>query len=242
MIQIDKLTKDMKLFIPKGCGCTHLGEDDYYTKDEVDERFARKQQIPDVSNFVTSGDVENQITAKNYATKTYVDDAIQEATSGITYDAYTKAESDARYATKSEVPDVSGFATKAYVDTGFSEIDDELNNFYTKTQADNRFLTDITITINNQQLHNGGSIEVGEGGSIVVDASIDSTSTNPVQNRVIKAALDNKADVSDIPTSTSDLVNDSHFVTAGSMFWLGTKAEYLALETYDPNVLYLTKE
>ena len=41
-----------------------------------------------------------------------------------------------------------------------------------------------------------------------VDSSLSSSSTNPVQNKVIQGALDNKADSSSVPTKTSDLTND----------------------------------
>lgn len=54
------------------------------------------------------------------------------------------------------------------------------------------------------------------GAAITIDDHIDSTSANPVQNQVIAAALDDKADTTDIPTKTSDLTNDSNFVVDAS--------------------------
>lgn len=72
----------------------------------------------------------------------------------------------------------------------------------------------------------------GGGGSVTVDSEMSSTSTNPVQNKVIKGALDAKANSADlatvatsgayndltgkptIPTKTSDLQNDSGFITS----------------------------
>lgn len=54
--------------------------------------------------------------------------------------------------------------------------------------------------------------EPGSGG--VVDDALSTTSENPVQNAVITVALSNKANVSDIPTKTSDLTNDSGFLTS----------------------------
>lgn len=47
-------------------------------------------------------------------------------------------------------------------------------------------------TINDQDLFYGGSITIGSGGTIIVDDELNDTSTNPVQNKVIKAALDSK--------------------------------------------------
>ena len=51
------------------------------------------------------------------------------------------------------------------------------------------------------------------GTSLVIDNELSGTSTNPVQNKVIKTALDNKADSNDIPTKVSDLTNDSGFTS-----------------------------
>lgn len=48
---------------------------------------------------------------------------------------------------------------------------------------------------------------------VTIDTALSGTSTNPVQNKVIKEALDTKADTDDIPTKTSELTNDSGFLT-----------------------------
>jgi len=48
---------------------------------------------------------------------------------------------------------------------------------------------------------------------ITVDTALSSTSTNPVQNKVINTALAGKANTSAIPTKTSQLTNDSGFKT-----------------------------
>lgn len=53
----------------------------------------------------------------------------------------------------------------------------------------------------------------GGGGSITVDDALSTTSENPVQNKVITSALNNKADSSSVPANTSDLLNDSGFVS-----------------------------
>lgn len=48
----------------------------------------------------------------------------------------------------------------------------------------------------------------GGGSSITVDTALSSTSTNPVQNKVIKAELDKKAAKNEIPTNLSSLNED----------------------------------
>lgn len=67
--------------------------------------------------------------------------------------------------------------------------------------------------------------------STIVDSALSSTSVNPVQNKVIKSALDDKApishthlksDITDfptIPTKTSQLTNDSGFKTTDNNTW-----------------------
>jgi hypothetical protein len=75
----------------------------------------------------------------------------------------------------------------------------------------------------------------GEGGSTVtVDSALSDSSTNPVQNKVVKAALDGKgtytkpsggipaSDLADgviptVPTKTSELQNDSGFLTLATL-------------------------
>ncbi len=64
---------------------------------------------------------------------------------------------------------------------------------------------------------NGLEINAGvlslSGGAITIDDELSTTSENPVQNKVITGALNNKADTSSVPTKTSDLQNDSGFLT-----------------------------
>lgn len=47
-----------------------------------------------------------------------------------------------------------------------------------------------------------------DSSAYVVDSALSSSSENPVQNKVINTALSSKADTSDVPHNTSDLVND----------------------------------
>ena len=58
-----------------------------------------------------------------------------------------------------------------------------------------------------------GGIETGAN-KTVVDSALSSTSTNPVQNKVIKKALD---DLPAVPTKVSELTNDSGYLTLGTL-------------------------
>lgn len=61
------------------------------------------------------------------------------------------------------------------------------------------------------EINPGGVLSIS-GGIITIDDELSTTSTNPVENRVITNALSGKADSSAIPTKTSDLQNDSGFI------------------------------
>ena len=68
------------------------------------------------------------------------------------------------------------------------------------------------IVGNGLEINSGGVISLS-GGAITIDDALSTTSENPVQNKVITNTLATKADTSAIPTNTSDLNNDSGFLT-----------------------------
>ena len=72
-------------------------------------------------------------------------------------------------------------------------------------------ITNIENAINS--IPSGGSSGNGSGTPIVIDSILLDNSTNPVQNKIIKQALDTKADINDIPIRVSDLENDLNFLT-----------------------------
>ena len=57
------------------------------------------------------------------------------------------------------------------------------------------------------------SVSEGSSISITVDSSLSDSSKNPVENKVVTAAIGSKADKSDIPTKVSELENDSGYLT-----------------------------
>ena len=66
----------------------------------------------------------------------------------------------------------------------------------------------------------------GSGGTgVTVDSVLSDTSENPVQNKVLKAALDSKAASADVPTKVSDLTNDSGFLTSAALSGYATESE-----------------
>lgn len=71
-----------------------------------------------------------------------------------------------------------------------------VNKEYVDTNFQAKLISGTNIkTINNQSLLGSGNIDIsGGGGTITVDAELSETSTNPVQNKIITEALNNKQD------------------------------------------------
>ena len=64
----------------------------------------------------------------------------------------------------------------------------------------------------------GGGGSGGSGGSITVDSALSDTSTNPVQNKVIKSALDAKLAKSGIASKTADMTQSVGVDEAGALW------------------------
>ena len=142
---------------------------------------------------------------------------------GWTWDAYTKAETDALLADKADKSDTY---TKAEINeqmwnkvdstaynTAIQDLQDQIDTkasastTYTKTETDDLLAdkqdtlvswTNIK-TINWNSLLGNGNIEIQWWTTISIDNELSATSENPVQNKVIKQALDAKANTTDIP-------------------------------------------
>lgn len=87
----------------------------------------------------------------------------------------------------------------------------DASNYYTKNQVDTALAgkqatlvsgTNIK-TINNQSILGEGNITIDPGTQITVDSALSTTSENPVQNKVITGALNNKANSADLATVAS---------------------------------------
>lgn len=76
---------------------------------------------------------------------------------------------------------------------------DDAGNVITSTYATKTELNSCVKTVNNVKPDSSGNVNIsvsGEtGGNVTVDSALSSTSTNPVQNKVIKGALDDKANL-----------------------------------------------
>ena len=89
-------------------------------------------------------------------------------------------------------------------------------------------------TINNESIVGEGNIEIVTD----VDDELSDESENPVQNKGVTAALDDKADIADIPTKLSELENDKCYARYGEPATLGEGYRRLDyIETHAQNVI-----
>lgn len=85
-------------------------------------------------------------------------------------------------------------------------------------------------TINNTSLLGSGNISIQGGGTVTVDDSLSTTSTNPVQNKVITGALNGKANSSHthISSDVTDLIDVIYPI--GSI--------YMSVNSVNPSTLF----
>lgn len=104
-------------------------------------------------------------------------------------------------ADKSEIPSLGGYATENWVNNqGYLKEHQDLSGYAKKTDIPS---VPPFRTINGQKITGDTTnivIEGGGGASITIDDKLSTTSTNPVQNKAITNALNNKANLSDIPS------------------------------------------
>lgn len=85
----------------------------------------------------------------------------------------------------------------------------DLNDFATTEQLNTKQDTLVSgtniKTINGQTLLGEGNIEIQGGGTITVDSSLSTTSENPVQNKVITTALNDKASKAELATKQDSI-------------------------------------
>ena len=173
----------------------------------VDEKLSNKQPKgdyalkSDLTPLATKSEVAEDVAQLNaslnekqpkgdYALKTEIPTKVSQLTNDKNY----QTAEDVNLATE-------GLATKA-------EVNSKQDTLVSGTNIK---------TINGNSLLGSGNIEIQGGSTIAVDSALSTTSTNPVQNKVITEALNGKASQSDIPTKVSELTNDSDFQTASQV-------------------------
>lgn len=112
------------------------------------------------------------------------------------------------YAALNNKLDKNGIATYATCDGS--------GNIISDTYARKTELSGYVKSINNMKPDSAGNVNISTGGggtgtNITVDSALSSTSTNPVQNRVVQQEFTSMRAA--IPTKVSQLTNDSGYLT-----------------------------
>ena len=173
----------------------------------VDEKLSNKQP---------KGDYALKSDLTPLATKSEVEEDVAQLNASL-----NEKQPKGDYALKTEIPTkVSQLSNDSNYQTA-EDVNLATEGLATKSEVNSKQDTLVSgtniKTINGNSLLGSGNIEIQGGSTIAVDDSLSTTSTNPVQNRVITEALNGKASQSDIPTKVSELTNDSDFQTASQV-------------------------
>ena len=159
----------------------------YYTKVESDGKYATKEEIPSLDGYATEewvnskGYLTSHQDLTDYARKAEIktvnghsligsgDIQIEVGSSVDLSNYYTKTDSDNKYALKTDIPSLNGYATEQWVtNKGYLTQHQSLENYYTKSEVDNKgYLTQ----------HNP------------IDQEFSTTSENAVSNKLITIRL-----------------------------------------------------
>lgn len=194
----------------------------------------------EVEEYESKIDLEQDLFL--YAKKTYVNEKIDEVNHRIdnlpSLNAYTKEEADARFTTREEIDAAFynkqeidyNIYTKDQVDNIISEL--PVTDTYTKSEIDAK-IDDVSngIPTKTSELANdsGYATEAWvENKHYLVSSDIagKADASTVYTKTQVDTKLEGKADVNDIPTNTSDLINDSGFIDTTALSTLFDGAEY----------------
>ena len=160
-----------------------------YTKAETDEKFATNVGLNQaLSEYATN--VELNHVKEELATK-----------------ADTSSLND--YALKSEI---TGLATKEEL-ADYQPIGDYATTTQLNSKQDTLISGQNIKTINGQSVIGEGNIDITGGGTITVDSELSTDSENPVQNKVITNALNEKASKTELSNVSADKANKADVYT-----------------------------
>lgn len=176
-----------------------------YTKTEADNKFLTEHQSLD--NYYTKDDVYNKTESDaKYATQVVVNEEIAARIQGdadINTTLGTKADKSDTY-TKTQVDDA--LALKQDASTAFSgDYDDLTNKPDLSVYVESADLATVATSGSYDDLSDKPVIPE----SVTVDAALSDTSENPVQNKVVKGALDAKQDALISGTNIKTVNNES---------------------------------
>ena len=194
---------------------TKLKEDTAKLNKDITDLGNRVDSIP-----VITVDTEMNAESTNPVQNKIITSAITNLSNSVD-EKLSNKQPKGDYALKTEIPTkVSQLSNDSNYQTA-EDVNLATEGLATKSEVNSKQDTLVSgtniKTINGNSLLGSGNIEIQGGSTIAVDNSLSTTSTNPVQNKVITEALNGKASQSDIPTKVSELTNDSDFQTASQV-------------------------
>lgn len=161
------------------------------TKADADTLYAAKSDLNSKADISTVEALSTEVA--NKADKTSV---------------YTKAEADEKFATKQDLNSKADFSTVDYLSADVQNNTNNINYLITQDSEHSQQISNLNTeignkqdnlvsgtnikTVNGQSILGEGNIEISGGETITVDTELSETSENPVQNKVIAAALNGK--------------------------------------------------
>lgn len=170
----------------------YVKEEEVYTSDEADDTFMKFAPEMNPTN----------------ADRVHVGQLFKY--SGLLYFKYgTGANDYFEVSKKSDIPSVPTKTSELTNDSGFLTQHQDISGKVDKVEGKGLSTNDYTTAEKNKL----GGIDAGAN-KTVIDTALSSTSTNPVQNKVIKKALD---DLPSVPTKVSAFENDAGYLTLGTL-------------------------
>lgn len=170
----------------------YVKEEEVYTTDEADDMFMKFAPEMNPTN----------------ADRVHVGQLFKY--SGLLYFKYgTGANDYFEVSKKSDIPSVPTKVSAFENDAGYLTQHQDISGKVDKVEGKGLSTNDYTTAEKNKL----GGIAAGAN-KTVIDTALSSTSTNPVQNKVVKKALD---DLPSVPTKISELTNDSGYLTLGTL-------------------------
>ena len=197
-----------------------LPASDTYTKSEIDAKIEDvADEIPTKTSDLTNDSgytTEQWVENKHYLVAADIEGKADAST------VYTKSQVDSKLEGKADVDDVPTKTSDLTNDSGFVSENDLAD---VATSGSYNDLTNKPVI---PSLDGYATEEWVEGKHYLVSADIDSKAdASTVYTKVqVDNKLAGKADKSDIPTKTSDLTNDSGFVSANNLADVATSGSY----------------
>lgn len=135
-------------------------------------------------------------------------------------------------ADKAKLNGIAKGATKITVDTALSNTStNPVQNKVIKTELDKKAGTAVATTSANGLMSVADKTKLNgiakEANKTIVDTTLSDSSTNPVQNKVVKAALDNKADKTALDAKADKTALDGKFDKTGGTLTGNLTGKYL---------------